>query len=615
MNKFSKLLTLAISLFFSYLAQAEAKELVPQYGVAMHGEPKYNKLSTHFEYTNPNAPKGGELKLAVKTMFDSLNPFIIKGMSAPGISEMVYQTLMESSKDEAFSEYGLIAETAIIPEDRSWVLFNIRPEAKWHDGKPITADDVVFSFNTLIKKGHPFYRSYYANVKSVEAVTPKSVEFKFNMAGNRELPLIMGQIPVLPKHFWEGKEFDKTTNEIPLGSGPYKVKSVDTGRRIVFERVKDWWGKDLVINKGRYNFNTIIYDIFRDETVLLQALFSGDYDFRHENIAKAWNAEYNVKPVKEGLIKKEHIDHEISSGMQGFVFNLRRSMFQDIKTRKALNYAFDFEWSNRQFAYGTYKRTNSYFSNSELASSGVPQGRELEILEQFKSDLPSEVFEQEFKLPKTSGSGKDIRKFLREAKNLLKEAGWKIGKNGLLVKNGQEFKFEFLANSPAFKRWINPMILNLKKLGIEASLRIADSAQYQKRMDTFDFDMTITVFGQSMSPGNEQRGYWGSEKADVEGSRNIIGIKNEVVDKLVDLLIAAPDRNELIYRTRALDRILLWNHYLIPNWYINSFRVAYWNKFGKPAISPKYDLGVTDLWWFDKDKAEALKNKGSIEEG
>ncbi len=605
MNKFLNTLIVIITLVFSYTANAAT----PLHGIAMHGEPKYTADFKHLDYANPNAPKGGELKLATQVAFDSVNPFVIKGMKAPGIGGLVYQTLMESSEDEAFSEYGLIAETMEVPDDRSWVIFNLRENAKWHDGQPITADDVVFSFNTLTTKGHPFFRSYYGSVESVVAENSKRVKFIFKMKGNRELPLIIGQMFVLPRHFWQDKEFDKSTIDTPMGSGPYKIKSFESGRRIVFERVKNWWGKDLAINKGRYNFDTISYDLFRDETVLLQALFSGNYDFKRENIAKSWNSEYNVKPVIKGLIKKEEITHSNSSGMQGFVFNLRRPMFNDVKTRQALNYAFDFEWSNKQFAYGMYKRTDSYFSNSELAATGVPKGRELEILEQYKSDLPPELFEQEFKLPKTSGSGKDIRKYLRKAKNLLKEAGWKVGDNGLLVRDGQEFKFEFLTYTPAFKRWINPMILNLKKLGIEVTLRIVDTAQYQKRTDTFDFDMTGGLFAQSLSPGNEQHDFWGSDKADVQGSKNLIGVKNPIIDKMIEELISAPNREELIFRTRALDRVLLWNYYLIPNWYTNSFLVAYWDKFGQPTISPKYGLSVIDTWWIDTDKVKALKGR------
>jgi len=606
---------LVVILLFStnVIAKTEVAKQKALPAVAMHGEVKYKTGFNHVEYVNPDAPKGGELHLSSSGSFDSLNPYIIKGVAAPGLqsflSNIVYQPLFTSTADEPFSEYGLIAKSMEMPDDRSWVVFNLRPEAKWNDGVPITADDVVWTFNTLMKKGHPFFRAYYANVKSAVAINPHRVKFTFNMKGNRELPLIMSQINILPKHFWKGKDFSKTSLKPPLGSGPYRVKSVEAGRRIIYERVKNWWAKDLPITKGMYNFDKITYDVFRDETVLLQGLFSGNYDFRNENSSKSWHAEYDVPPVKNGLIIKREIHHSIPQGMQAFIFNIRRSMFSDVKVRKALGYAFDFEWSNKQFAYGTYKRSKSYFANSELASSGLPSGRELEILNKFKDKLPSELFTQKFTLPKTSGSGRDIRKNLRLAKALLKSAGWKIGDNGLLEKDGQEFKFEILISSPVLERWINPMILNLKKLGIEANLRLVDVSQYINRIENFDFDMTVSNFRQSLSPGNEQRDFWGSDKADIRGSRNIIGIKNPVVDALINMIISAPSRNELVAITHALDRVLLWQYYVIPQWYLGYFRTAYWDKFGHPDISPKYGMGVTTTWWYDKKKADNISSK------
>ncbi|MCE9507042.1 MAG: extracellular solute-binding protein [Alphaproteobacteria bacterium] len=588
---------------------AQAETATPLHGIAMHGAPKYAADFKNLEYVNASAPKGGALHLAVAGTFDSLNPYVIKGVAAPGVTGMVYQTLMANTEDEAFSEYGLLAETIETPQDRSWVVFNLRPQARWNDGKPVTAEDVVWSFNTLMTEGHPFYRAYYANVKSAVAETPTRVKFTFSMAGNRELPLIMGQMPVLPKHYWAGKNFAKSTLEMPLGSGPYKVQSIDAGRRITYERVADWWAKDLPIVKGQYNFDTIVYDVYRDETVLLQAFFSGNYDFRQENVAKSWYAEYDQPPVRAGTIRKEEIHHSLPAGMQSFAFNIRRQMFQDAKVRQALGYAFDFEWSNKQFAYGSYKRTQSYFANSELASSGLPEGHELEILQKFKGQVPEEVFTREFSPPKTSGNGQDMRQNLTAAKKLLTEAGWQMGKDGLLEKDGQPFKFEILIESEMFERWISPMISNLKKLGIEAKLRIVDTSQYQQRMDNFDFDMTVATFGQSLSPGNEQRDFWSSATADVTGSHNRIGITNPVVDQLVDMIISSPDRAELVARTRALDRVLLWNYYVIPQWHLDYFRVAYWDKFGKPAISPKYGLGVVDTWWYDAEKAAKIASK------
>jgi microcin C transport system substrate-binding protein len=604
-----KLFTTTLFLaLFSLPPLALAETVTPAPGIAMHGAPKYAADFKHLDYVNPEAPKGGTLHLAEEGTFDSLNPYVLRGIAAPGV-DMIYQTLMTSTEDEAFSEYGLLAETIETPQDRSWVVFNLRPEARWNDGKPVTAEDVVWTFNTLMTKGHPRFSAYYANVKSAVAESPRRVKFTFNMAGNRELPLIVGQLPVLPKHYWEGKDFATSTTETPLGSGPYKVLSVEPGRRITYERVKDWWAKDLPIMKGRYNFDTIVYDVYRDNTVLLQALFSGNYDFRAENVAKSWHAEYDQPPVRAGLIKKEEIHHSLPAGMQSFAFNTRRKMFQDAKVRQALGYAFDFEWSNKQFAYSSYTRTQSYFANSELASSGLPQGRELEILQKFKGQIPDEVFTGEYSAPKTSGSGQDLRQNLSTAKKLLTAAGWRMGKGGLLEKDGQPFKFEILMDSPVFERWIDPMISNLKKLGIEAKLRLVDATQYQKRKDDFDFDMTVANFGGTLSPGNEQRDLWGSAKADVRGSRNLIGIKNPVVDQLVELVITSPDRAELIARTHALDRVLLWNYYVIPNWHLNYFRVAYWDKFGRPAISPKYGLGVVDTWWHDAEKAAKIASK------
>ena len=583
---------------------------VPLPGIAMHGAPKYGADFTHLEYVNPDAPKGGELRLAVEGTFDSLNPYVIKGNAAPGIG-MIYQTLLSNTDDEAFSEYGQVAATLETPEDRSWVAFNLRPEARWNDGTPLTADDVVWTFNTLMQKGHPFYRAYYANVKEAVAESKARVKFTFSMAGNRELPLIMGQMPVLPAHYWKDKDFEATSLDFPLGSGPYRVKSVDPGRRVVYERVADWWAKDLPINKGQYNFDTISYDVYRDSTVLLEAFFSGNYDFRQENIAKSWHTAYDLPPVKDGRIKKEELHHSIPAGMQAFAINIRRPMFQDARVRKALGFAFDFEWSNEQFAFGSYRRTQSYFANSELASSGLPQGRELEILEKYRGKIPDEVFTSEFSLPHTSGRGNDMRKNLAAATALLKEAGWKMGRGAIMEKDGQDFKFEILVNSDTFERWINPFIANLKKIGVVASLRVVDTAQYQNRMDNFDYDMTVETFGQSLSPGNEQRDFWSSEKADIKGSRNLIGIKNPVVDELVDMIISAPDRDELIVRTRALDRVLLWNYYVIPQWHIGYFRIAWWDKFGRPAVTPKYGLGVVSTWWHDKEKAVKIVAPGA----
>lgn len=587
------------SLFFS-VSNSIAQDLTPKHGVAMHGEVKYQDGFDHFDYVNPDAPKGGILKDHVIGTFDSLNPYILKGSAASG-SSLVFQTLMASSDDEAFSEYGLIAETIEIPEDSSFVRFNLRSEAKWHDGKSITPEDVIWTFNTLVEKGNPFYKAYYNDVKLVEKTGERQVTFAFNVRGNRELPLIVGQLPVLPKHFWKDKDFAQTTLEPLLGSGPYKVAQVDAGKRIVYERVKDWWAKDLAVTKGRYNFDQISIDYYRDQTVALEAFFAGEYDYKHENVAKAWATSYKqAKPVLSGDITLDEIAHNRPAGMQAFFMNTRKAVFADRAVREALQYAFDFEWSNKQFAFGTYNRSTSYFENSELASNGLPKGRELEILNAFKDQLSVELFEKEYIVPKSNGSGKN-RSNLRKAIQILEQAGYKLGDDKIRVHEdtGLRLSFEIVDNQPAFERWVLPFIQNLKRIGIEASFRVVDSSQYQNRVNAFDYDMTILSVPQSLSPGNEQRGFWHSSKADIQGSRNYLGIKDPVVDALIEKIIKAPSREELIHLTRALDRVLLWGYYVIPQWHINTFRLAYWNKLKRPNINPTYDLPILDTWWVD----------------
>lgn len=595
----------AVLMVFAFqAAPAAGADVQGVHGLAMHGAPKYAADFTHLDYVNPDAPKGGALRLAAIGTFDNLNPYIIKGTPAAGAG-MVFDTLLASTDDEPFSEYGLLAQSIDMAEDRSWVAFDLRPQARWHDGAPVTADDVVFSFQTLLAKGHPFYRAYYANVKEAVAQGPSRVKFVFDAADNRELPLIIGQMPVLQKKSWEGKNFDETTLTPLEGSGPYRVETVDPGRRIVYRRVADWWGRDLPINRGRYNYDTISYDYYRDEQVALQAFFAGEYDFRQENIAKAWATAYDAPPVKDGRIVKAEQDNDLPTGMQAFAFNTRRAIFADARVRQALGHAFDFEWSNKQFAFGSYVRTQSFFSNSDLASSGLPSGRELEILEGFRGKIPDEVFTTPYATPKTDGSG-NLRANLKTGMDLLKGAGYAPGKGGAMEKDGKPLTFEILLNSPTFERWVAPFVQNLRKMGITATIRIVDTAQYQNRMDAFDFDMTIETFGQSLSPGNEQRDFWSSAKAEVKGSRNVIGVRDPIIDTLVDMIIAAPDRDELVARTRALDRVLLWGHYVIPQWHIGYFRLAYWDKFGRPAKNAPYGLGVVDTWWIDGQKAAKI---------
>jgi microcin C transport system substrate-binding protein len=579
--------------------------------LSMYGELKYGPGFQHFDYANPDAPKRGDVKLAAVGTFDSLNPFILKGVPAAGIMDL-FDPLMASSSDEPFSEYGLIAESVELPADRSWVIFNLRPQARFHDGSPITADDVVWTFNTLTSKGNPFYHSYYSRVQKVEKLGPRKVKFTFLPGNNRELPLIVGQLRVLSKAYWSKRRFDATTLEPPLGSGPYKVESVEPGRSITYRRVKDYWAGKLPVRVGQNNFDTIRYDYYRDTTVALQAFKAGQYDFRFENVAKNWATGYDSPALAHGLIRKEEIPNRVPTGMQAFVYNTRHPIFQDRRVRQAIGYAFDFEWTNKNLFYGAYTRTKSYFSNSDLASRGLPSPDETKILDPFRGQEPEEVFAKAYEPPRTDGSG-DIRNNLIAALKLLKEAGW-IVKNTKLVneKTRQPMQFEILLVQPEFERVTLPFVKNLERLGITARVRTIDTAQYQNRMDNFDFDMTVWNWPESLSPGNEQIDFWTSRSADTQGSQNVAGIKDPVVDKLVDLVIAAPDRQSLIDRTRSLDRVLLWGFYVIPQWHIQNFRVAYWDKFDRPKISPPYDLAF-ETWWVDVEKEAALiKRKGQF---
>lgn len=579
------------------------------HGLSLHGKPKYNSLFTHFKYANPNAPKGGEIRLGTIGTYDNVNPFILKGVTAAQAS-IVFETLMESSLDEPFTQYGRVAKDITVPDDRSWVSYNLRKEARFHDDRPLTADDIIFSFNTLRKEGHPFYRSYYKDVVEAKKLNKYGVKFIFKNGGNAELPLIMGQMPILPKHFWEDKKFNKTRLSPILGSGPYRIESISPARSITYSRVKNWWGTDLPVNKGRYNFNRIRVDYYRDASIATEAFLAGQYDFRLENTAKNWATAYNTPDVKSGLIQRKEIKNELPAGMQGFIFNTRRPLFRDCHVRAAIALAFDFEWSNKTLAYGAYTRTNSYFANSELASHGKITKAESAILKPYKNKIPRKVFTDIYEAPKTKGDGNN-RDNLRKAATLLADAGWEL-KNGTLVnEEGQAFAFEIVDSSPLFERWVQPFIRNLERLGIKATFRVVDSSQYQNLMNDFNFDMTISVFGQSLTPGNEQRDYWSSAKAKQKGSRNIIGIHDPVVNELVEKIIQARSRKELVNLTRALDRVLLWGHYVVPHWNIGSYRVAYWDIFGQPQTAPKYGFDMTSLWWINQKKQKALINKSA----
>jgi microcin C transport system substrate-binding protein len=573
------------------------------HAIAMHGAPKYGPGFTHFDYVNPDAPKGGTMRLAVDGTFDSFNAFIPRGNPGAGTS---IETLLTSSADEPFTEYGLIAESLEVPDDRSWIIFTLRRKARWHDGKPITVEDVIWSLQTLKTKGQPFYRFYYGSVVGVEKVGPRRVKFTFSEKGNRELPLIVGQLPILPKHYWQGRDFERTTLEPPLGSGPYRITSFEPGRYIISERVKDYWGKDLPVNKGQDNFERIRYDYYRDDTVIRQALKAGAIDFREENQAKAWALDYDVPAVRKGWLKKEEIRHYSPTGMQAFVYNTRRELFKDWRVRKALSYAFDFEWANKNLFFGQYTRTESYFSNSELAARGLPSGKELEILERYRGRVPKEVFTTPYKAPSTDGSGWP-RDNLRTAFKLLEQAGWVVQDMKLVnVHTGKPFEFEILLVSQAFERIVLPFVRNLKRLGIDARVRLVDQSQYINRLRSFDFDMFVAGWGESESPGNEQRSFWTSAAADSPAARNYAGIKDPVIDELVELVIKAPDRESLVARTRALDRVLLSGYYVIPNWHLRMQRILYWNKFSRPQLTPRTGTS-TSYWWFDEAKAAQLE--------
>jgi microcin C transport system substrate-binding protein len=589
------------------LAAAIAAAASGNYGLSLFGELKYGPDFKHFDYANPDAPKGGTMKFAAIGTYDTLNPYIVKGVAAAGIGR-TFDTLMLGSEDEPSSEYGLIAESAELAEDRLSVLYTLRKEARFHDGSPITPEDVVWTFDTLREKGNPIYRSYYGDVTKVEPEGERGVRFRFKSADNRELPQILGQMPVQSKKYWADRDFTKTTLDAPLGSGPYKVDSLDPGRSITYRRIADYWGANIPVRKGTNNVDVIRYDYYRDTTIALEALKAGQYDVRLENSSKAWATSYDSPALRQGLLKKEEIKNELPSGMQGFGYNLRRPLFQDPRVRQALAYAFDFEWSNKNLFYGAYTRTRSYFDNSELAATGVPKGEELQILEPFRGKVPDEVFTKEYNPPHYDGSG-NIRDGLREAIKLLKEAGWTF-KNEKLVndKTGQPFEFEILLVQPEFERIVLPFAKNLERMGITARVRTVDSSQYQKRMDTFDYDMAVVSFGQSLSPGNEQRDYWGSAAADEEGSRNTLGVKNPVIDQLIEQLIKAPTRESLVAHTHALDRVLQWGFYVIPNFHTSVFRVAYWDKFRRPQVSPKYGIGL-ETWWVDPKAEQTIEAK------
>ena len=582
-------------------ALASLSLAAPQHAVTLYGEaPKYPVDFKHFDYVNPDAPKGGTFRQNGFGGFDSLNPYISKGVPAADVN-MIYDTLARASLDEPFTEYGLVAGQIEKAPDNSWVRFYLRPEARFHDGHPIHAEDVVFSFDTLMKSGSPLYRGYYADVADVIAEDPHRVLFKFKHNNNRELPLILGQLAVLPKHYWEGRDFTKSGLDIPLGSGPYKVADVQAGRSIRLERVKDYWAKDLPMNRGMFNFDALQTEYYRDNTVALEAMKAGQFDYWFETSAKNWATAYDIPAVREQRLIREEIPNGNPTGMQGFVFNLRKPLFQDRRVREALAVLLDFEWTNKQLFNGAYTRTDSYFENSDMGASGLPSPAELKILEPWRGKIPDEVFTTPFSNPVTDASGV-IRDQQRRAYKLLQEAGWRIQNDKMVDAQGKPVTVEFLLAQPEFERVLLPYKRNLADLGIELVIRRVDVSQYITRVRSRDFDMIVGGFSQSNSPGNEQREYWSSSSADKPGSRNYMGLRDPAIDSLVEGLINASSRQDLIDHTRALDRVLLWGNYVIPNWHIKTWRVAYWNTLGHPSVTPKYDIG-TDTWWKKPESA------------
>jgi len=571
-------------------AAAAAKHALTLYDEA----PKYPADFQHFDYVNPDAPKGGTLRQAGIGAFDSLNPFIDKGVEGDNLG-LLYDTLTRRSLDEPFTEYGLLAQSIERATDNRWVRFHLRPQARFHDGRPVTADDVVFTFDTLMKDGAAYYKAYYADVTKVVAEGPLTVRFDFRHSGNRELPLIAGQLPVLPKHYWQGRDFSKTTLEPPLGSGPYRIDDVQPGRSLRYARVKDWWAKDLPLNRGFYNFDTLVIDYYRDNIVALEALKAGQFDFRAENSAKNWATAYDAPAIREGRLHKEEFANGNPAGMQGFVFNLKRSKFADPRIREAISLLFDFEWTNRQLFSGAYTRTRSYFENSELAATGLPSPGELKLLEPWRGKVPERVFTEAYQPPVSDASGV-IRDQRRRAFELLKQAGCRLEGDKLLDPAGKPFNIEFLLVQIEFQRVLLPLKRNLASVGIDLQIRQVDVSQYVNRWRSRDFDMIVNNFGQSSSPGNEQRDYWHSSSADKPGSRNLMGLKDPAVDALVEGLIKADSRQSLIDHARALDRVLQWGFYVIPNWHIKTWRLAWWDSITHPEKLPPYDYALYS-WW------------------
>ncbi|UEM21247.1 extracellular solute-binding protein [Skermanella mucosa] len=596
---------LAVLLVPAFLAAAPAAGLAaadearPAHAIAMHGDPRYPAGFDHFDYADPAAPKGGVFRNAAGGTFDTLNPFIVRGRAALGLG-YVTESLMQRSWDEPFSLYGLIAESVTVPEDRSWVEFTLNPSARWHDGVPITPADVLFSWRTLRDHGRPNHRSYYARVSHAARTGERSVRFTFAQGTgdiDREMALIMGLMPILPEHYWKDREFDRTTLEPPLGSGPYRVARFEPGRSIAYERVPDYWGRDLGVNRGQYNFDEIRYDYYRDDSVALEAFKAGAYDFRRETDPAKWATGYDFPAARDGRVTLERLPHGRPEPMRGLIFNTRRPAFADPKVREALGYALDFDWINRTLFHGAYRRTASYYPNSELAAAGPPGPAELAVMEPLRRHLPAEAFGPAYTPPATDGSGPaGLRANLRRGQELLAEAGWTVRDGRLVDAGGAPLEFEILLVSPGDEKVALEYARALRRIGVSARVRTVDSAQYQARLESFDFDMTLNRWTSTLSPGNEQLFYWGSDAAGQEGSRNYAGIRSPAVDALARGLGTARDRADLVARVRALDRALTWGHYAVPLYHLPDDRVAYWSRLRRPAVTPVYGM-VIDAWW------------------
>ncbi|MDR5858754.1 ABC transporter substrate-binding protein [Halomonas eurihalina] len=601
------LLLLATLASFPVLA-ADPGEVPTRHALALYDEPALGEDFSHFPHTDPNAPVGGTLsRAATGSNFDSTNPYIIQGTPAAGLSN-IYDTLLVSNPNEPFTMYGLLASGIRLDPQRHWVEFDLNPQARFHDGTPVTAEDVIFSFETLTEHGQPFYGAYYAGVTDVHAVDEDTVHFDLADSESRELPLILGQLPVLPAHYWQERDFTQPTQDALLGSGPYRIAEVDPGHRIVYERVDDYWGQDLPVNRGRHNIGRLVFDYYRDASVAMEAFKAGNLDLRIGSSARNWATGYDFPAVDAGFIKRLEIPDGQPAGMQAYVINLRRDKFQDVRLREALNLAFDFDWLNKNLFYGAYQRTHSYFANSEMAAEGLPSDAELALLEPHRDALPERVFDS----PLPIGMPEAPRARLQRAHELLTEAGYTYRDGQLITPNGEPLRLEVLLHDTRFERIVQPLLRNLKRLGIQGKIRVVDVSQYLNRRGNFDFDIIVGSFPQSANPGNEQRDFWGSKYANAPQSRNLIGLESPVVDDLVERLIAADTRAELDTAARALDRVLRWGFYVIPQWHLPATRVAFWDKLGWKEPFPEYGLDL-DAWWIDPQRAgevEARQNGG-----